>query len=435
MSGSKPRAIDHLAVRVAALSQPWLAVSKVDHLADGLKNSGAYGFATCYTSMYSGSFPAMRHQLAGVGLAALTACAVDGKTGAEVDASVSDVSDTSNADASPRTLGAFDTVPHRTMFVGRMDHASIIADGRLHVIGGIVCSSCNIVPSDVNRTTESTESAAISATGLGTFSRGPDLRYPRSGPVAFHMKRGTGNWVYVLGGVKRDSAASTGDYIQQIERAPVLADGTLGTFEVVPQLLDVGRAYAGLVVADDSVYVVGGATAHQTYTATVARTSVGPNGDLMASFVQTEGLLQVARGRGATITTSDRAFFVGGQLDGAAAASSTAVDVGGLNATGVLANLQRGTALPSARTAPVGLALGDRLWLFGGGQHGVSATAEVLSSPIDGSSGLTLSATQLPGPRSAATGVLLPDRFCLLGGSSSTSDTTVLDSVVCALLE
>jgi hypothetical protein len=334
----------------------------------------------------------------------------------------------------PRTIGPFEA--SGLLFAARMDHASVIAEGRLHVIGGVTCATCTQVDRDANRTTKSTESAPLTATDLGTFTPGPTLTYARAGAAVFHVKRGSGNWVYVLGGHKRDSPASSGDYIQQIERAAVATDGTLGPFSEVPQLLDIGRAHARVVVSGDHVYIVGGASAHQTFTSSIAHATLSANGDLVSSFTPySSSTLAVARGRFAAIVTPDRAVIVGGQVAGATADSSDAVESGALNGSGVLGAMTSAATLPTARTAPVGLELDGTLWLFGGGRHGVDATDQILTAPATLDAPFTVSPVTLPAPRSAATGALLPDRFCLVGGSSDTSDANVLDTVICGPLQ
>jgi len=116
-----------------------------------------------------------------------------------------------NADGS---LGTFATITGG-LVRARMSHASVVADGQLYVLGGVNGPLANV--NDVER-------AAVGADGsLGKFESIPGVAFvtPRVGTAMAVIK----NYVYAFGGFGPQGELNT------IERAPVAADGTLGTFE------------------------------------------------------------------------------------------------------------------------------------------------------------------------------------------------------------
>jgi hypothetical protein len=141
----------------------------------------------------------------------------------------------------------------------------VILGDHLYVIGGAGSATSLIT----------VEQAAIAADGsLGPFQivPGVSLSEPRSG----HTSVVLGKFVYNVGGMS-DSAA-----LASIERAPIGASGSLGSFAAFPGAhLVTARVHHASIVVGNTLYVLGGEVITNGVTTpldSVERSTIAPDG-------------------------------------------------------------------------------------------------------------------------------------------------------------
>src|SRR3569623_1966719 len=144
-------------------------------------------------------------------------------------------------------LGAFATLSSEPLPAARAYGASVLLGDHLYLIGGI-----NLVTltSHLDVTV-----ATVQADGsLGPFSTPSSvaLTTARIGPSLAVL----GDFLYVIGG---QDPNNNNNGITSLERAPIAADGTLGTFAAYTTAsLSTGRYLASAAIVGSSIYVIGG---------------------------------------------------------------------------------------------------------------------------------------------------------------------------------
>ena len=190
----------------------------------------------------------------------------------------------------------------------RFGATAVVGDKYVWVLGGWDNSSGNDAL---------VEQARINADGtLGTFTMRPSLSSGRVFPSGVRI----GNWVYVIGGVVNTTSSAT------VERAPINADGTLGTFADAGVSLDIdngngtstdGSRYSfATAVAGGWLYVLGGVQGKicnpaGTPIATVERAPINADGSLGA-FVDAGVALPTAGGNLAAAVAGNTLYVLGG---------------------------------------------------------------------------------------------------------------------------
>lgn len=240
------------------------------------------------------------------------------------------------------------------------DHQAVSYNGFLFVSGGI---DANATPHDeVWAATQNPDGTLGAWAVVGRFARAR-----RS-----HAMVAYANNLYILGG---QSAQLEAD----VQVAPIRADGTLGPF-VATQSLPSARQKCAAVAIADGLYVFGGDSAGAT--AQVSWAPIEPDGSLVG-WSATSPLPQPLFGF--ALTAWAGSVYVIGGLDASAAPSQNVFVASVLAARGVGA-WRVTTAMPSARDGLASLALGARVYIFGGATGAPAApSAQVLSAPIDGS--------------------------------------------------
>jgi len=164
--------------------------------------------------------------------------------------------------------------------------SAVRVGNRVYLIGGVGADSHEVATIDAT-------------TGLlGPFSAGTSrLRAPRHGHTAIAL----GPWVYVVGGNRAT-----------VERAAVLADGSLGRFdEVVGVATSVAREFGAVAVAGRTLYIAGGHSGASSL-ASVESASIDGSGTLGA-FRSVAGM--TTRREGARALVSGSTLYVLGGLD------------------------------------------------------------------------------------------------------------------------
>lgn len=254
------------------------------------------------------------------------------------------------------------------------------------------------------------ERAPISADGsLGTFSPMENIALQTA--RWSHTSVVVGAYVYVIGGEN-----GPGSYLSSIERAPIV-DGELGTFVTMPDVVLLGaRSHHTSIVIGSRLCVLGGYGPNPGQVGTAVDCStIGPDGDI-GMFTHT-GTLTAARESHSTIVLGTTVFVIGGR-------------------SGALLGVEQAQILPDGSltaftvlsTAPVNHArnataiVGNSLYLIGDAATGQSSTSLVRLS-LDGGgkiSSATADSISLPSPLESHTSTVLGNTLYLIGGDDGT---------------
>jgi hypothetical protein len=307
----------------------------------------------------------------------------------------------------PRALKAFEPGP--TLTGHRTFHTSHVIGGWLYLLGGTDAAAGSV------------ERAAVNPDGtLGPFGAAGQLAVARRS----HASVVVGNAVYVIGGTTNDT-----DRLTSVERAPINADGSLGPFAQTASQLATGRLGAAAVVTSGYVYVLGGNVSGAT--ATVERAPINADGSLGSFTVLPDAgagacALADARYDFVVAQTSGYVYLLGG-YDNVAPYYLRTIERAPLLADGGLGaftlmptNGPGASALEVAAEAATGAAVDDMFYLFGGySPAGFSASVQVASIAPDGTLGtfqVLAGGPTLPTPLARAAATASGDGVYLTGG-------------------
>jgi hypothetical protein len=134
---------------------------------------------------------------------------------------------------------------------------------------------------------------------MGTWTKGPD----QTGQYFHATGISYGDFAYVIGGLD-----GTGN-LDQISRAPIAKDGTLGAWALIGKLPYVLSHHAA-IVNDKTIYVLGGETMDGVARADVLRTTVADDGSLAAWTMDTK--MPIADETHAAFIHDGNLYFAGG---------------------------------------------------------------------------------------------------------------------------
>jgi hypothetical protein len=216
------------------------------------------------------------------------------------------------------------------------------------------------------------ERAPINADGaLGTFATIPGVTL--TAPRQKHTTAAFRGWVYVIGG-------SNGSILTSVERASIAADGSLSTFANVSGVaLTTGREFASTFVAGNDLYVIGGyATGGQT--ATVERAFINPDGTISSFQVLTGIDVFDERDSHRSFVVGNSLYLIGGfdNLN-----RLTTVERATIAADGAISAFTTvsGTVLNNRREAHGNVILGNVLYVLGGYSGTLLAGVETNTLP------------------------------------------------------
>jgi len=282
----------------------------------------------------------------------------------------------------------------------RRDALAIVLGPYLYVLGG----------HDGAQPQTSVERARIAADGaLGAFEivNGANLSIARSAAAIARV----GRYVYVAGG------DAGGGPLNSVERAPVAADGTIGTFIVVAGLqLVEPRTRFSLEVIGDQLLAIGGASTSGPV-ASIEAAVIHLDGTL-DPFVTTAARLGTARAGASTAVIGDRLFVAAGTGPSGLLASVESSAIGPSGA--LLGFSDEAAALSTARSDSSAVVLGNQLTLIGG-QSATGATPLIETavagprlSPFGSAPGLALRYA-----RQGAAVAIAANELWVIGGAST----------------
>ena len=211
---------------------------------------------------------------------------------------------------------------------------------------------------------------------------------------------------------------SGGEFLNDVQVAPILADGRLGPWsETTP--FPIQRFALASVAVNGYLYVLGGANDTIRETADVSFAPIHPDGTIGAW--QSTTPLPVPRETFSVALHDGRLYVTGGNYS-AAGINLQDVQMTTFNADGSVAAWTALTALPDPMTGTSTVAAQGHLYVLGGGVTGMPHNDNVLRAPInvDGTIGpWTLLATPLATPRAGNASVVIGSRLFTLGGTTN----------------
>ncbi len=194
----------------------------------------------------------------------------------------------------------------------------------------------------------------------------------------------TGNWLYVIGG------QAGGVPVTTIERASIDTDGHLlngqvGSLSVFPGQLQHPRWYHASVIVGDMLYIMGGRDQSGVLDS-IEHATILPNGDL-SGFTEDTIKLSSPRLVPTVAALGNRIYVIGGGVNVAGDPLST-VDIFSRSTDGKLTLIEPGTIpLNTARWAASSLFFDNRLFLLGGIATGSLSSVEWAQINDDGTLG------------------------------------------------
>jgi len=173
-----------------------------------------------------------------------------------------------------------------------------------------------------------------------------------------------GDHIYAVGGILMpDGASGPDDFTMTALRAPIRADGTLGSWEPTTPLPE-NRHYieTSTVVLEDVLYVVGGKRGEE-YTSTALWTGADANGHL-TEWKQSPPFTDRGLAFVTTVTTPGHLHVIGGRTSQALAVAD--VLTAPLEADGSITRWEPAPPLPRPLWFHAAVASGGRLWVWGG---------------------------------------------------------------------
>ena len=305
------------------------------------------------------------------------------------------------------SLGRFAIVPGVELTVPRQGHTSLVIGNYLYVLGGFNTSSLN-----------SAERAIINIDGsLNPFEAvsGVTLVGARHG----HTTAIVGNTLYTIGGERGNTT------LQDVERATINADGSLGPFSVVAgaSLMDARSGHATSLIGK-ALYVFGG-TRSNTALSSVERAPLASDGTL-APFAVVPGIrLTTARHDYATAEIGNYLYVLGG----AGVASLSTIERATVNASGSVETFATspGGGLPGPLSNHVTVVIGNHAYVLGGLYTEVSQA----TISADGSLGAfaTTPGVALNTARSQPTTAVVGKNLYVVGGINFDTFSSPLNSI------
>jgi len=226
-----------------------------------------------------------------------------------------------------------------------------------------------------------------------------------------------GGWLHVLGGTDGSNA------LNSIERAPINADGTIGSFDPAADLtLATARSGHTSVVIGPSLYVIGGTGSSGTLDS-VEQATINPDGSLGSFAVIPNATLAMAR-TGHTSTIIGNSIYVigGAQRDGTKLSSIERAVIQPDGSLGPFA-IVPGVTLATARSGHTSEVIGNTLYVIGGDAGSAVPLGDLERAVIqpDGTLGpfTAVSGVKLVTVRHSHRSVVMGSGLYVLGGTGS----------------
>ena len=323
-------------------------------------------------------------------------------------------------------LGAFATLSSEPLPAARAYGASVLLGDHLYLIGGInlvtLTSHLDVTVATVQPDGSLGPFSTPSSVALTTARIGPSLAV-------------LGDFLYVIGG---QDPNNNNNGFTSLERAPIAADGTLGTFAAYTTAsLSTGRYLASAAIVGSSIYVIGGTGSGAAPLGTVDEAAVDSSGSISFFFRSGSTVLTTARADLRTAVLGGFIWAFGGLES--SGLSSKVIDRAPIQPDNSLGNfaVQRDGSnnqmfLSTERALTTPALIGDDLFLVAG-VNNVGAPADPGLANVDHATVApdgTVSAFSLAAGATLTEGIFfhagaaIGNFVYVLGGGSHTSATT-----------
>ncbi|MBU6427775.1 MAG: IPT/TIG domain-containing protein [Cyanobacteria bacterium REEB65] len=306
---------------------------------------------------------------------------------------------TLNADG---TLGSFNTVSS-ALTTPRWGEASVIIGNYLYVLGG---------DNDVTKLS-SIERAPINADGsLGSFAT---VSATLAQPLTYFTCEIIGSYLYAFGGTNY-----YGSWLTDVERAPINADGSIGSFTSGVATMSQYRVGACSVVIGNYVYVLGGGLSGNGALNTIDAAPIHSDGTLGA-FAAISPTMVDDRAYFSAAVVGNYLYALGGNT-GTGAWST--IERAPINSDGTLGTFALVGNLTTARASLESAVIGNYLYVIGGHDPSNNLLTSVERASIDGTGnigGFAVYANPLVAGRTDFQVVPTPTYLYAIGGLNPTS--------------
>ncbi|MDX8412252.1 MAG: hypothetical protein R8K46_10360 [Mariprofundaceae bacterium] len=292
----------------------------------------------------------------------------------------------------------------------RSGHTAVVTGDVIHVIAGV----------DGKNFLASSEYARIQPDGsLSEWQPGPSLNVERGFVTAVV----NGNYVYIVGGGRGEHGH---DLLYSVERAEILADGTLGPWVLEKNGMNIGRRCSKVVALGNYIYSFGGFGG--ILLDTVERAEILPDGSLAEWLMFTERLT-LPRYIAGVKRAGDIVYVVGGHHKvkgvGIAEVEWSREDP---EEEGFLLPWQQTAPLQTGRYALAVTSHGDYIYAMGGldGARYLDLTEKAKLNP-DGGLSDWQQTTPLYSTREGFTVLTHKDRVYLIGGGNLNGYENTID--------
>jgi hypothetical protein len=244
---------------------------------------------------------------------------------------------------------------------------------------------------------------------------GPALVRARDHHVTFVDEVTAGTFLYAIGG-----ASAAGAPLVSAERAPIAADGSLGPFEAVEDL-PIGLIGPGIAQVGHGFVIAGGLKSDGESTTDTWVGAVGDDGHLTYTAGPT---LTASRYHLTLVAAKGYVFSIGGLEQNIVngmpqQAVSDLVERASFDGT-TLSSFQAVGALPSTLTHHAAIAIGDAIYVIGGGA-GAPATTDVLRAALSetGDLGAWELVGELPEGTATSSPAFFLDHLYVIGGMAT----------------
>ena len=272
------------------------------------------------------------------------------------------------------TLGAWQPAASMTTAVCRA--ATTAYKGYLYALGGSTTPSSGCTSSSTGGT-NTVQYAPILADGtIGTWQTTTNIAYGTSGQVIAAMAGAAGGYMYVLGG----SNNNAGTAYANVQVAPINDDGTLGSWTATTSLAGANYS-AGVTLYNGYLYVL----SSQGNATTAYYAQVFADGTVGEWFMIVYAPLTLGRWGGAAVAYGDYVYYIGGN------GPTNRVEVAPLrDDMKVEDNKAVSTSYTTSRERAVSVGYGSCLYLLGGyGGNGNNYVPFTQYAPVNDDGNIT----------------------------------------------
>lgn len=265
------------------------------------------------------------------------------------------------------TLGMFEPAAGVGLVTPRGQSSAFVGSKYVYVLGGD-CSSGIL---------GNVERAAINSDGsLGNFAAVSDVNLVT--PRRLAASAAIGGYVYLFGGTATTISATTPTFLSSVERAKINADGTLGTFSLVPGVnLTANKAAATCTVIGKYVYLIGG-QGMSGVVSTVERAPINDDGSIGQFSAIPNVRLVSTRNQHAAFVFESGLYVVGGFSGGTWLKT---VERAPINADGTIGTFALSNrSLMTGREGHAVALIGDKAFVIGGSNSLINNTSGVQGS-------------------------------------------------------